>query len=363
MSPKCAVLITVASFLLISPLYAQSIPFDSTRWTFTAQEWEVMEYQGKQALRLKGGGAWVRDLDVVDGVIEFDVAFPSTRSFTGVAWRVQDPQNFEQFYFRPHQSGNPDANQYTPVFNATSGWQLYHGPAYGTPIEYKYDEWMHVRIVFKAGRGEVYLDSNEPVLFIPEMKRPIQSGTVGFTTSALAPGYFANLTVREDASVTLNGSPPEAPAIPPGMIMSWQVSNAFPDSTTIAEAVTLDESVTSGLTWTTLPAEATGITNLARVQGRQAGNTAFARLVLESASQQVKTLRFGYSDRVKVYFNDRLIYGGDNTFQSRDYRYLGTIGLFDELYLPLEPGRNEVWFAVTEGFGGWGIMAQVGSGE
>jgi len=37
---------------------------------------------------------------------------------------------FEHFYIRPHQSGNPDANQYTPVFNGVSAWQLYHGALY-----------------------------------------------------------------------------------------------------------------------------------------------------------------------------------------------------------------------------------------
>ena len=36
----------------------------------------------------------------------------------------------------------------------------------------------------------------------------------------------------------------------------------------------------------------------------------------------------------------------------------GTIGLFDKIYLPLREGDNEVWFAVSERFGGWGIQAE-----
>lgn len=43
----------------------------------------------------------------------------------------------------------------------------------------------------------------------------------------------------------------------------------------------------------------------------------------------------------------------------RDYRFLGTIGLFDEVYLPLKKGENELWLAVTESFGGWGIKALI----
>ena len=57
--------------------------------------------------------------------------------------------------------------------------------------------------------------------------------------------------------------------------------------------------------------------------------------------------------------NGRLVYGGSNQYLTRDYRYLGTIGLFDDLYVSLSPGPNEVWFAVSESFGGWGILGVV----
>jgi hypothetical protein len=80
-------------------------------------------------------------------------------------------------------------------------------------------------------------------------------------------------------------------------------------------------------------------------------------VVLRSDRDQVKRLRFGFSDAVKVYLNDRLLYAGSDAYQSRDYRFLGTMGLFDELYLPLAAGRNDLWLAVTEKVGGWGVKA------
>ena len=52
-----------------------------------------------------------------NGIIEYDVAFTAKRNFIGVKFRQQDAKNSEEFYIRPHQSGNPDANQYTPIFN------------------------------------------------------------------------------------------------------------------------------------------------------------------------------------------------------------------------------------------------------
>ena len=38
---------------------------------------------------------------------------------------------------------------------------------------------------------------------------------------------------------------------------------------------------------------------------------------------------------------------------------LGTIGFFDELYLPFKKGENEIWMAVSEDFGGWGLLAKL----
>ncbi len=35
------------------------------------------------------------------------------------------------------------------------------------------------------------------------------------------------------------------------------------------------------------------------------------------------------------------------------------VGLFDELALPLKRGANELWFAVSETFGGWAVTADV----
>ena len=69
-------------------------------------------------------------------------------------------------------------------------------------------------------------------------------------------------------------------------------------------------------------------------------------------------MRFGFSDSVKAYLNGRLIFSGTDTYRSRDYRFLGTLGDFDALYLPLEKGENELWMAVGESFGGWGIKAR-----
>jgi len=54
----------------------------------------------------------------------------------------------------------------------------------------------------------------------------------------------------------------------------------------------------------------------------------------------------------------RLLYRGNDTVRSRDYRFLGSIGYFDALYLPLQKGENEILMAVSEDTGGWGLQAK-----
>ncbi len=358
---------SAASALLLLTLIpalsrADTVPFDSERWKIDAREHRVTEHLGRPSLYLKGGVAWIADQDVKDGVIEFDVAFTGERGFMGGLWRMQDRGNYEDFYVRPHQSGKPDANQYTPVFHGLSGWQLYHGDGHGAAVSYPTNAWIHVKIVFSGSRGEVFIDSEKPVLAIHEMKHEVRAGKVGLSASNFAPAHFSRFSYRAIERPVLSSPLPPAAVAPAGTVRSWSVSGAFAEAT-LDGKTRLGEGDKAGLTWKTLPAERTGITNLARVTTLSpATNTVFARVVVDAEREEVRKVRFGYSDRVKVFLNDRLIYGGNNGYQSRDFRYLGTIGLFDELYLPLRQGSNELWFAVSESFGGWGILAVLDDG-
>ena len=360
-SPPTPIVCLLAAFVLLTATAPAAgddpIPFDSERWVINAQEAKVEQYQGRPSLFLRGGTVWIGDDAFESGLIEFDISFPEVRGFVGAVWRLQDSANYEHFYMRPHQSGNPDANQYTPVFHGVSGWQLYHGPAYASPIEYRYDEWQHVRIVFSGSRAEIYVDSEEPVLVVPELKRETRPGFVGLTAGGPTPVRFSNFRYRKTDKPELVGGGSEEAEAPAGAIDHWQVSNVF--SRTAIEGQT-ELTNDPAETWTTLAAESTGIANLARVQGpTQEARTVFARQILTSSKAQVKKFRFGYSDAAAVYLNGKRLYSGQRAYRSRDYRYLGTIGIFDELYLPLEEGENELRIAVFEAFGGWGLIGAI----
>ena len=355
------ILTTIILVVLVAQgkVNSQTIPFSPNKWEFYASEYKVGNYFGKDGIFLKDGGAIVKDSEFKNGIIEFDIAVTGERGFMGVIWRIQDENNYEEFYIRPHQSGNPDANQYTPVFNGISGWQLYYGKEYSAPVKYMFNDWMHIKLVVSDQQAEVYInDMGNPALFIPELKRKAVAGKIGINVlKGFAPAYFANFSYKEIAKPEIKTKPMQQIQEEAGTVMSWSVSNTFDDEW-LKDRYDISGKDIENLNWTKLNSESTGITNLARVQGiSEKHNTAFAKLVIYSDKEQVKKIKFGYSDNVKVYVNGKLIYGGTNYYMSRDYRYLGTIGLFDELYLHLEKGENQILFAVTENFGGWGILA------
>jgi glyoxylase-like metal-dependent hydrolase (beta-lactamase superfamily II) len=338
----------------------EQIPLNDDRWQIDAAKHELVDYLGQQALKIRGGRAMLPDLDIENGLVEFDIAVSEERGFAGLVFRVQDDANFEHFYIRPHQSGNPDANQYTPVFNGVAAWQLYHGEGYGEPVDYRFDEWMPVKIIYAGSKAKVYINSDEPVLHVNDLKRGVASGAIGLDASNFSSVHFANFKVTPlaDAYAFPNDSR-ESKDAAVGTVTSWLVSDVF-DSASLHGITHLDDAEKNGRAWTELDAEPTGITNLAQLQGLGEGrDTVFARLVVSSESATTKELAIGYSDAASVFVNDTLVYSGNNGYLTRDYRYLGTIGLFDRVVLPLKAGDNEIWIAVSESFGGWGIMARI----
>lgn len=337
-----------------------AIPFDSPRWTIQAEEAVQETHLGQPALRVKRGGVVLKDANFRNGVVEFDIALSNGRYFPAVNFRMQDELNYEQYYLRPHQSGNPDAMQYTPVWNGLGGWQLYYGAGYNNPVQLPVDRWLHVRLVVKDKQAEVYLDKKDtPVLFIRELKRDVASGMIALVNGAPATTWFSNFSYAPNDNVTLKGrAEPPAP-LPAGSITEWQVSNVFTEKS-LAGKTWLKPEDAATLSWKTLGADYNGITDLAMLAGvTQDSNTVFVRKVIEADQAGIRKLSFGFSDRAKVYLNNKLLYAGEDVFMSRDYRFLGTVGYWDAVYLDLKKGRNELWIAVSETFGGWGIKAKL----
>lgn len=336
--------------------FAAPVEVDSPRWQLAGAEAEVVEFQGRRALHLRGALANLPDANFETGVIEFDMAIPSNaQSFPGVYFRGQDDFNYEHFYLRPHQNGNPDSMQYTPVINGMTAWQIHS--EYNAQKRLRLNEWFHVRMEIAADSARIFVDGEEPVLVVHDLKRDQRAGFVQLRGS-LGGAYFANINITP-------GAPAAAPAeptreLPAGLVRSWRVSAAMAEADAFAAAAA---NRLSTIEWTPLPVETNGIANLARVAVTAPETIAtMARFSVRSDRARSVPMRFGFSDRVRVYLNGALLYVGDDSQNSRDYRFLGTVGWYDQLQLPLRRGANEIVFVVSEGGegrigGGWAANA------
>ena len=371
-------MLTATGVVAMQNMSAQVIPFTSDRWDINARGAIIDGYQGAEnALLLQGGSATIADAGFLNGIIEFDIYLAKRRGFPGILWRIVDGANYEEFYLRPHQSGNPDAMQYTPVFNGMSSWQLYHdqgaavqdgritwrmegNTGYNAIYTYPFDRWLHVKLVVADTRAEVYFDhAATPTLQVRELLRGPVAGAISLRAST-SPVYFANFSFEKIDSPSLSPLSENKQEPVQYAIQEWQVSKAF-KANALGEGYQLEETFINAQSWNKLKCNREGLGNIAQVAPREdrTFNTVLAKVVIISDGEQTKRMDFGYSDRTKVYCNGQLLYAGNNGFRTRDYRYLGTIGYFDSVYLPLKAGRNEIIFAVSESFGGWGLQAKL----
>jgi len=291
------------------------------------------------------------ETELLDGTIEMDLAVSGERSFPGLAWRVNGT-TYESFFIRPHQVGNPDSVQYTPVFNAMSGWQLYTGRGHWAPVSFPLDQWFTLRVSFAGERGEAYVgDLDEPALVFSALKAPLTAGAIGILPGGS--GVHIARFAYDRATPTLRGRPLPTEEIVPGTIPGWWVSAL------LAEGSPPD----MGRDWSYHEAEASGLLNLSRVHpvGNRL-NTVFARTTIQAAAAGTRTLQLGFSDRALVYLGGQPLFAANDTYRSRDYRFLGSIGYWYRLHLPLIAGDNELVIAVSEDFGGWGVMGRFTDG-
>lgn len=352
---------------------AEVIPFDSEQWELNPAA-KVTEHLGQTALKLgekQGkapvalGVATVKDMEFTNGVIEYDVAFGQTRTFAGVKFHIQSHKDYEKFYMRAHQSGNPDANQYMPIYNGVQSWQLYYGDAYATPTPYDFEQWMHVKIVVADKLADIYIkDMEQPALTV-DLKREETTGTVGlWGLNISGPAYFANFDVTPmDKAPEIKGTPKPEKAAEAGTVINWQVSNAI-SGKALADKAQLAEADTKALEFTAIKAEKTGLLNLARASAwSKETDTVFAKVTLNAKQASSQAMEFGFSDSAKVYLNGKLLFTGNDPYNSRDYRFLGTVGFYDNLQLELQEGENEILIAVTESkmVNGWGVQARFGT--
>lgn len=350
---KTSISVIFILFNLILGLAQEIIPLDTVHWDIKARSYVLEPYKGNDAIYLQAGSMTLRNAEFLNGTIEYDIYITETRGFPGVQFRIND-LDAEQFYIRPHQSGNPDANQTAPITKGISPWQFYFGPKYSFPYHYKYDQWTHVKIVVDGSRAQIYLDHAEKPNLSWQLFHEPKAGQIGFTGGNTTGMHLANIRINNEVHVIKNFNPGEREPIE-GVISQWEISDKFEEK--LLDNPDNLQSVIKNRKWgKNIYVEEGVAANVSReimLRDENPGNTVFAKITITSSKDATRLFEFGYSDRVVAILNGQPIYKGTNRFRSRDYRYLGTIGLFDGIYLPLKKGKNTLLLAVSEDFGGW----------
>lgn len=354
---RLTILLIIGAFISINGISQDIIPFDTSHWDFNGK-YLIEEYNGKQAVYNQAGSIKLKNQKFLNGTIEFDLFLKEAQMFPGVLFR-SNGNDGEQFFLRPHLSGKPDANQAAPAINGITPWQLYFGSRYSFPYEYKFDDWTHVKVVVNGKNAQVFLDySEEPNLSWNLYLEP-QEGEIIIRGGGRQAIHIADVKVDPNNYELKNFKTIERQPIE-GLIQEWEISDMF-EKKLLDDPSKLAPSI-DGRTWSRkIQIEEGTAANIARVQLLYDGNpgeTVFAKITINSNKDQIKLFHFGYSDDVVAILNGESIYKGTNKWRSRDYRYLGTVGLFDAIYLNLKKGDNTLLMAVSENFGGWLITGK-----
>jgi len=358
---KCCVVLFV--FILMSVFsfgIEETVSFDSERWQL-GPACRTEEFLGRKALTLTGT-AFLKDVEFENGVVEVDLCFKEGRVFPTIIFRRQDEANYEEFYVRPHKSGQPDALQYTPSFNGLSAWQLYYGDGYTNAWTFSPNEWIHIKLEIAGTQARVYIgEGKSPALEINDLKLGRTRGGLGLkVTGPIGLAYFADFKYRHDDS--LEFEPPIKTETPFGMITEWQLSQAFEYSLVDLKSYP-PQDILKKVEWESVSSEPSGLVNVSRYirKGPVVPGIVLARTIIPANREKLMELQFGYSDLVSIFLNGRLLFWGYSVFQSRDPFFQGRVGLFDSLFLPLKKGDNELLLVLAESMGGWGFMCRDGS--
>jgi hypothetical protein len=171
------------------------------------------------------------------------------------------------------------------------------------------------------------------------------SGALGFA-GLMGGTYYSNVQVQSIDGYQDPGPPPPAKAMTDGTITRWQVSEALALQDALDRAA---GAKWTGVPWHPIAVETNGIANLSKAGPDGDEQHSFiARFSVRSRAAKSVPMQFGFSDDVRVYLNGAPLYEGSDRQGSRDYRFLGHVGFWDTLFLPLQAGDNEVAFVVTD---------------
>ena len=353
-----ATVLALALAALGFPALAQTIeaPFTVDLWEMEGAS--LVEHLGRQSLR---GTASLKGVEFENGVIEFDLAVSGEGSYPGIAFRIEGDDRFERVYVRPHRAGRyPDALQYTPTMNGIEEWQLCNGSGYTAGVQFPPDQWIPVRLEVRGTQARVYVNNAErAALEIHELRRGLSKGAIALVGENNAKAHFSNFRYRLDDGLAFEPAPIADPVC--GVIAEWEISQPFSMNEIDDERTPAAQNF-KGIRWQRITAEPSGLVDIGRYAKRPGRGPSIicAKTTIRSDKNDTRKLIFGYSDAVSIFLDGKLLFSGVSSYRFRDPTFLGIVGYFDTVTLPLKKGDNELLLYIAESMGGWGFMCRDG---
>lgn len=344
-------------FVLFTAIFTNYISAQKIKVYFNSDRWDknnakVVEHLEREAIV---GTAFLNDVELQNGIIEVDIATTErTRSYPGVLFRVKDQSNYERVYIRPHRSSfYDDAVQYAPMFNGIDSWQLYNGLGKTSSLDILPGKWNHLKIIVAEDQARIFWnDETEPALIIEHLEYGRSKGSLGISGPINGTAYYSNFSYEIIDDLTLPDMVQRESIC--GVIDKWTISDPYPyigaDFTKYP-----DDKILSCLKWQNVQANKDGVVDVSRYYSRKsrAADCIFAKTTISVESDTLLRVGFGYSDFITVYLNRKPVFLGVSSYQSRDKSFLGIVGYFDNIFLPLTKGKNELMVQVGEYMGGW----------
>lgn len=350
--PLYAARVTPAAHATRDPALTE-VGFDSRRWTFVDAP-PKRDTVGGDTTWIVHGLALLQDVNLADGVIEFDVR---SKSSPVVVFHEQSTEEYEMVYLRMGQSDTPVAVQYVPVHRRFVPWRLYAEDQGTATIDSLGRN--HVRLEFRGRELRVFVNSATTPNLVATLRHPARSGAIG-VSSSFGVDRFSHFRYGAIPRASNAEGADSVGPVRPGAITQWTLSPLLTETTT-AGRPPID------LTgWRPISADGEGRVNVSRYysglisEGRAV--PVAARVVLRRDRAVTERLAFGFCDHAVVYLNDRPIFSGSLPIK-RNGDFV-RMAMSDTLPLDLRAGANELLVVTTgntygDSNGGWGFAARL----
>jgi hypothetical protein len=166
-------------------------------------------YKGIRLSKEEGEGvAWLKDIELKNGIIEFDVRGENVKqhSFVGLAFHGVNNETFDAIYLRPFHFKEQDEVlknrriQYISLPNFTWRKLREQSPGkYENSVEPapEPDSWVHMKIVIKDSVISAYINGNKEPSLVVEKLTAVTTGSVGFYVADTSGGDFANIQITK----------------------------------------------------------------------------------------------------------------------------------------------------------------------